>query len=193
VQKLLGGDNKLAVQYGRGGGTGFGTLARFYYPDFSVTHDLSEARFRALDVLTIQPLPWLGSQLAVVYQRDSNFLGNPGFTNTWRSAGGRVGVAVVKHVKLLGEVGYDQITKSNGAPEQYLHKYTGAVALTPDRGFWARPELRLFATYANWNQAAAIGGVDSYRLYTDVYRDMTTGLPLYTSGAIFGMQAETWW
>ena len=37
VQKALGGDNKLAVQYGRGGGTGFGTLGRFYYPDFSLT------------------------------------------------------------------------------------------------------------------------------------------------------------
>src|SRR5205807_7568167 len=47
VQRVLGGDNKLAVQYGRGGGTGFGTLARFYYPDFSVRHDLTESRFRA--------------------------------------------------------------------------------------------------------------------------------------------------
>ena len=44
VQQLLGGDNKLALQYGRGGGTGFGTLARFYYPDFSVRHDLKESR-----------------------------------------------------------------------------------------------------------------------------------------------------
>ena len=193
VQKALGGDNRVAVQYGRGGGTGFGTLARFYYPDFSVTHDLSEARFRALDVFTLQPIAWFGAQLDAVYQRDTNFLGNPGFTNTWMSAGGRVGFAVVKHLKLLGEAGYDQITKSNGAPKQYLGKLTAAVALTTDRGFWARPELRLFATLALWNQAAAIGGVDSGRIYTDVYRDMTTGLPLYTRGAIFGMQAETWW
>ena len=62
VQQLLGGDNKLAIQYGRGGGTGFGTLARFYYPDFSVNHDLSEARFRVVDVATIQPLEWLAAQ-----------------------------------------------------------------------------------------------------------------------------------
>ena len=41
VQKVLGGDNKLAFQYGRGGGTGFGTLARFYYPDFSLCNDPS--------------------------------------------------------------------------------------------------------------------------------------------------------
>ena len=68
VQSVLGGENKLAVQYGRGGGTGFGTLARFYYPDFSVRHDLSESRLRILDVLTIQPLGWLGAQVAGVVQ-----------------------------------------------------------------------------------------------------------------------------
>jgi len=193
VQRLLGGDNKLAVQYGRGGGTGFGTLARFYYPDFSVTHDLSEWRFRALDVLTIQPLDWLASQLCFVYQHDGNFLGNPGFTSKWMSGGGRVAVAVARHVKVLGEGGYDRISKSNGAPVQYLGKVTGALALTGDRGFWARPEIRLFVTWAFWNQPAAIGGVDSGRLYTDIYTDPNTGAPLYSNGGIFGMQAETWW
>jgi maltoporin len=193
VQKVLGGENKLAGQYGRGGGTGFGTLARFYYPDFSVTHDLSETRLRFVDVLTIQPIDWLGAQVNYVYQRDTNFLGNPGFTNVWKSWGGRVGVAVMKHVKLLGEIGHDEITKNNGAPMQYLAKYTGAIALTADRGFWTRPEVRLFVTWATWNQPAAIAGVDSGRLYTDVYVNPTTGLPLYSNGGIFGIQAETWW
>ena len=32
VQKLLGGDNKFVFQYGRGAGTGFGTLARYLLP-----------------------------------------------------------------------------------------------------------------------------------------------------------------
>jgi maltoporin len=41
VQDLLGGNNKLAFQYGKGGGTGFGTLSRFYYPDFSLNLDSS--------------------------------------------------------------------------------------------------------------------------------------------------------
>ena len=39
-KRSLGGDNKFVVQYGRGGGTGFGTLARFYYPDFSLRQEL---------------------------------------------------------------------------------------------------------------------------------------------------------
>ena len=52
---MLGGDNKLVFQYGRGAGTGFGTLARYYYPDFSLYNAPSELRIRVVDVLTIQP------------------------------------------------------------------------------------------------------------------------------------------
>jgi maltoporin len=186
IQQFLGGDNRLVVQYGRGGGTGFGTLARFYYPDFSVRHDLSEARFRFVDVATIQPLEWLGAQGAFVYQRDDNFLGNPGLKTVWISAGGRLGIALAKHLKVLGEAGYDRVAKSNGSEPQFLAKVTGAVAITADRKFYARPELRLFYTWATWNEAARTAGVDSGRIYTDVY-------PQFLSGSIFGVQAETWW
>ena len=49
----------------------------------------------------------------------------------------------------------------------------------------ARPELRLFYTWAMWNEAARTVGVDSGMLYTD--------LPEFLSGSIFGLQAETWW
>jgi len=184
VQKLLGGDNKLAVQYGRGGGTGFGTLSRFYYPDFSVRHDQSESRLRVVDVLTMQPIEWLGAQLAGVFQRDD--LGTQGSQTDWYSTGGRVGLAFVKHAKLLGEAGYDYVKKDNGSQPQYLAKVTGAVAISADRGFYARPELRLFYTWATWNQAARTTGVDSGGIYTNVYT-------MATNGAIFGLQAETWW
>ena len=62
----------------------------------------------------------------------------------------------------------------------------GAVALTGDRRLLARPELRLFVTWATWNDTAQLAGVDSGRIYTDVYTDQS-------NGAIFGLQAETWW
>jgi maltoporin len=183
VQKLLGGDNKFAVQYGRGGGTGFGTLARFYYPDFSLRHDPSESRFRIVEVLTIQPTDWLGTQLAGVFQRDD--LGNAGQITKWYSAGGRVGLAFTKHTKALGEAGYDRVDKSNGSDSQYLAKFTGALAITAGKEFLTRPELRLFYTWARWNAAAQTATIDSGRLYTDTY-------PNARSGATFGLQAETW-
>jgi maltoporin len=182
VQKVLGGDNKLAVQYGRGGGTGFGTLARFYYPDFSVRHDLAESRVRILDVFTIQPTRWLGAQLATVFQRDD--LGSPGTQTDWYSTGGRVALAFTSHAKLLGEAGFDRVEKNNGAAPQWLGKFTGAVAISAGREFLTRPELRVFGTYATWNETARTATIDSGRLYT------TT---LLLSGITFGLQAETWW
>jgi maltoporin len=183
VQKLLGGDNKLAVQYGVGGGTGFGTLARFYYPDFSLTTDSSVSRFRVVDVLTVQPLDWLGGQADVIYQYDHNFLASPGLNTTWYSAGGRVSVALADHFKVLGEVGYDRAKRGPGDP-QTLTKLTIAPALTAGRGFLSRPELRVFYTWAVWNDAAQSAGVDPP---ANIFRSGSL-----RSGSTFGLQAETW-
>jgi maltoporin len=184
VQQLLGGNNKLALQYGRGGGTGFGTLARFYYPDFSLYFDPSESRFRVVEVLTIQPTDRLGAQLAGVYQRDNNFLGSPGQNTNWYSAGARVGWGLTAHAKLLGEVGFDRVTKSNGADPQMLTKLTIAPTISGGSALLARPELRLFYTYAIWNEAARGAGIDSGMLYRATN---------FLSGSTFGLQAETWW
>jgi len=184
VHKLLGGDNKLVAQYGKGGGTGFGTLARFYYPDFSLYHAPIEARVRFVEVLTIQPTPELGAQLAGVYQRDINFLGTSGQTTSWYSAGARVSWGFSEHVKLLGEAGFDRVTKNIGSEPQMLGKVTIAPAIAGGKGLSNRPELRLFYTYAVWNAAARGATVDSGMVYT------ATNL---LSGSVFGLQAETWW
>jgi len=182
VQKLLGGENKFALQYGKGGGTGFGTLSRFYYPDFSLYFSPAEYRFRAVDVLTIQPTAWLGAQVGLVYQHDD--LGNSGQKTDWYSAGTRLSWGFTEHAKLLGEVGYDRVKKSNGSDPQWLAKFTVAPALAAARGFWARPELRLFYTWAMWNETARGATIDSGRLYTT---------SLLLSGATFGLQAEAMW
>ena len=182
VQKVLGGENKAAFQYGRGGGTGFGTLARFYYPDFSVRHELSESRRRFVDVLTVQPTEWFGTQAVFVYQHDD--LGTQGGVTNWYSTGGRASVALSKHFKVLGEAGYDYVQKSNGSDPQWLAKFTIAPAIAAGKQAMHRPELRVFGTWATWNASARGATIDSGRLYTN------TNL---LSGITFGMQAETLW
>jgi maltoporin len=185
VQKLLGGDNKLAFQYGRGGGTGFGTLARFYYPDFSLYHTSAESRFRIVDVLTVQPMEIIGGQVGLVYQHDD--LGGGGQKQDWYSAGARATLGLTKYAKTIAEVGYDQVTKNNGNTElkQWLAKATWVpIALTAGPGFWTRPELRLFYTWATWNEDARTATVDSGFVYTATQ---------YLSGATFGLQGETTW
>ena len=183
VQKVLGGDNKFVVQYGRGAGTGFGTLARYYYPDFSLYNGPNEIRIRVVDVLTIQPgNRWFGAQAAVVYQHDD--LGNSGQITDWVSAGSRLSVAFTENFKLLGEAGFDRVTKSNGSPQQYVGKFTIAPTLSTGKGLLTRPELRLFFTWAVWNAAARIATIDSGMLFTN---------SIYLRAATFGVQAETWW
>jgi maltoporin len=189
VQDVLGGDNKLVFQYGKSGGTGFGTLGRFYYPDFSIYYLPNESRLRILDVLTIQPNDWLGTQLVGVYQRDNTGTGKTDALTEWYSAGTRVSVALVEHAKLLGEVGFDRVKKHNGADPQWLAKITGALAIAGAKGFWGRPELRLFYTYAQWSKAAAIATVDSGQVYTSPDDNGAYKL----SGSIAGLQAEAMW
>jgi maltoporin len=122
--------------------------------------------------------------VGLVYQHDDLGIGNAGKTD-WFSGGTRVGFAFTKHAKLLGEVGFDRVKKDNGLPDaQYLAKFTGAVAITGGKGFSTRPELRAFCTWAKWNVAARGATVDSGMLYTAT---------MLLSGAIFGLQAETWW
>lgn len=188
VQDVLNGTNKLVFQYGRGGGTGFGTLARFYYPDFSIRQDLKESRLRVLDVLTIQPVDWFGAQGVFVFQRDDNGTGATNAVDDWYSAGYRVSFGVTQHLKLLQETGYDSEFKSNGAGKLWLAKSTGAIAITSARGFWARPELRLYFTYARWSKDAGASGIDSGRIYTD-----TEDYTKYLSAYVVGVQAETMW
>jgi maltoporin len=182
IQKLLGGDNRLTFQYGKAAGTGFGTLARFYYPDFSLYNSPNETRIRVVDVLTVQPTEWLGAQIGLVFQRDD--LGTPGTRQDWYSAGGRLSVAITEHFKMLGEVGYDRVQKNNGAAPQFLTKLTIAPTISTGRGLLNRPELRAFFTWAVWNEAARTATIDSGMLYTSTP---------YLSGSIFGLQAETWW
>ena len=157
-------------QYGRGGGTGFGTLARFYYPDFSLRHD--PERDRGCGSSTCSPFSrstgWAGRS-AGVYQHDTNYLGSPGLTTNWYSAGGRAAVAFAKHGKLLGEAGYDRASRSRRDP-QYLAKFTGAIALTADRGFLSRPELRLFYTWAVGTTAATAGVDSGKHLLHDIHQ-----------------------
>jgi len=185
IHKFLGGDNKLVVQYGRGGGTGFGTLARFYYPDFSIRPGPKQSRLRLLDVATLQPVDLFGIQAAFVYEHDDEGTGDKSGIQDWISAGARMSFGIVEHFKLLVEGGYDKVQKKNGAPAQYLGKFTVAPTLAASKALMSRPELRVFATYAQWSDSARIAGIDSANIYREIY-------PTYLSGMSYGVQGEAW-
>lgn len=59
-----------------------------------------------------------------------------------------------------------------------MHKFTVAPTITPGSGFWAKPEIRAYVTYASWSEEGQAGG--------SVFANETSGM-------IYGVQMEAWW
>ncbi|WP_313282267.1 maltoporin [Stutzerimonas balearica] len=176
---FLGGGNTFAVQYGRGPGTGLG-----YTGD--VTLDNSAKSWRVVEYFDWQTTSRFGGQFQVVYQKDTR---DDGADQDWLSIGVRPSYAISEQFKLVTELGHDQVDASDGTRK--LTKFTIAPTWSPTGpGFWARPEIRLYYTYASWNKAAQVAA-----------SQMDPGSTLSDSGTFgsarhgsnFGVQVEHWW
>ena len=144
--------------------------------------------FRAVDRAVFQLNPQLSMMADFVLQFD-NKNGNPSGTtdsslgNTWFSIGARPVYMFGKYTGVAVEGGVD-VTKSEatGSATRVLGKVTVAGLIRPAADFWARPELRVFATLAGWNGAVNdAGGAGGAAFAGD------------NAGATFGVQAESWW
>ncbi|TBU74856.1 maltoporin [Pseudomonas daroniae] len=175
----LGGDNKLALQYGEGPGTGLG-----YTGD--PTLDGSAKSWRVVEFFDFQVTPRLGGQVQAVYQKDKR---DDGADQDWWSVGGRTSYAFTQQFKLVGEIGHDQVDATGGTRK--LTKFTVAPTWSPaGPGFWERPEIRLYYTYASWNRAAQ----EAANLLAEGSALSDTGaFGSSRNGSNFGVQVEYWW
>lgn len=173
--KLLGGTNTLALQYGVGPGTKVGGTG-----DITLGSDFTRTRF--INQLIWQVTPEFSGSANLVVQRDKG----PAGTQTWTSYGVRPVYALHEHFKLQLDIGHDHIRPANGGPSQQLTKITLAPTISAGKEFLSRPELRAFITYAKWNGAAQAAA--------------TPGSPLSNSGVFggnrhgisIGVQIEGW-
>ena len=172
---FLGGDNILALQHGVGsavkiGGTGDLSLGSDYH------------RTRIADQLIWKLSKNLIGSADFVVQRDHTPVG----TKTWTSVGTRPVYIVSEHIKMQLDLGHDRIDPADGGPVQKLTKVTFAPTLTAGRDFFQRPELRLFITYARWNDAAQTAATPGSALSrTGVFGGST-------SGVSYGVHFEEW-
>lgn len=168
---VLGGFNKLALQYGDGSASNLS----FPYPDFGANSDKSS--WRVVEQFMFQATPQFGGMATFVYQDQKN-------NYTWMSVGGRLVYAFNNNFRLVGEYGYDVVEPDNQAKRK-LSKFTIAPTLATGPGFWDRPELRLFYTYADWNDAARDG-------WGGVNGGTSGPFGNSTSGSTIGFQFEAW-
>ncbi|WP_298210219.1 carbohydrate porin [Acidovorax sp.] len=131
---------------------------------------------RIADSINWQSGPF-GGQALIAYQ--TNKADITGVETKDFSLGGRGSYAFTKNFKGLAEV--STTTRKGAGPDQRLSKVTLAAALALNEDFWSRPELRLYVTKANWNQAAAVANAGSF------------GANGKTSRTLVGVQYEVWW
>jgi len=177
--EFLGGKNKLAVQYGEGSGTGLG-----YTGDYRL--DNSSKRYRIVEFFDWQLTPRFGRQIEAVYQKDFR---PDGGNQEWLSLGVRPAYAITEQFKLVTELGHDQVKAADGTRK--LSKFTFAPTWSPKGpGFWTRPEVRLYYTYASWNAAAqrAANELDAGSALSD-----TGSFGTARHGSNAGLQVEYWW
>ncbi|AOA08453.1 MULTISPECIES: maltoporin [Pseudomonas] len=177
--EFLGGKNKFAVQYGEGSGTGLG-----YTGDFRL--DNSSKRYRIVEFFDWQVTPRFGGQVEAVYQKDFR---PDGGNQEWLSLGVRPTYAISEQFKLVTELGHDQVKAADGTRK--LSKFTFAPTWSPKGpGFWARPEVRLYYTYASWN-AAAQRAANEFDAGSALSDSGAFGSARHGSNA--GLQVEYWW
>jgi maltoporin len=194
-QDAFGGGNTIGVQYGVGPGTGgYGNNDRIGASG-PTSADSGVTRTRVFDHLWIQPTDKFGAEFIALMQTDIGDASAPlnlgggqtaiG-TSTWTSLGMRPSYVVRKHLKLIAELGTDNVTVPNGGSALQMTKLTIAPTIALDNGYWSRPELRFYFTHAVWNDAAK----------NAVNPLPTTGVnPIggTTSGTSVGVQVEAWW
>lgn len=174
-----GANNTFALQYGAGPGTALGSTG-------NINLDDSAKRYRLVEFFDWQMTPRLGGQFQVVYQKDKQM--DQSYQN-WLSVGGRTTYAFTEQFKLIGELGRDQVQAPGGTRQ--LTKFTIAPAWSPaGPDFWARPEIRLYYTYATWNAAAqrAANVLAAGSALSD-----TGAFDTALHGSNVGAQVEYWW
>ena len=177
--EFLGGKNKFAVQYGEGSGTGLGYTGNFRL-------DNSSKRYRIVEFFDWQITPRFGGQVEAVYQKDFR---PDGGNQEWLSLGVRPTYAISEQFKLVTELGHDQVKAADGTRK--LSKFTFAPTWSPKGpGFWTRPEVRLYYTYACW-YAAAQRAANEFDAGSALSDSGAFGSARHGSNA--GLQVEYWW
>lgn len=102
----------------------------------------------------------------------------------WFSIGFRYLYYINRHFNLALEAGNDYMKSSRSGLEGSLQKITFSPQITWDYGYYSRPVLRPFITYAHWsNSFRGITGKSNFN----------TRLLNKNNGLSFGIQLEVWW
>ena len=173
------GSNRVGLQYGRGANA----TGNFSQVNQNAVTD--DSTLQVFENITLEPKDTNWTMLGhAIYRKDKYQVAGD---DTWWAIGVRPQYHFTDIFGFATELGYEQFKPTNSS-SQSISKVTFALTAAAGKGAYARPELRLFYTYAKWNDAAKAGAMNV------VNADGTQGV--YngsTSGSSIGVQAEAWW
>ena len=184
ADKTNGIDNTLAFQYASGSGIKIGGT------DTTATSDIK--RTRIFDHLVYQMTPEFSSGVIALWQRDKADAGD----KTWTSFGVRPVYALNENLRLVMDLGHDNVKPSDGSGNQKLTKVTFAPTIAMGKDYYSRPELRAFVTYAKWNKAAQNAADRAVAANPTAEADALSSVGVFggkTNGTSIGLQVEAWW
>ena len=166
---ILGGFNKFTAQYATGHAT-HGLMSNHTGSYLGLWMDKDSSGFRIIDWGVVQ----FGDKVEMGYNFIYTVADYDGKEDhVWMSAGVRPVYKWNDTQKTILEVGFDDIDNPDWGQEEKLTKVTVAQAWTAGSSFWARPEIRAYATYAVSDNDTKFGDDDT--------------------NISVGLQAEAWW
>ncbi|CAQ82458.1 MULTISPECIES: maltoporin [Photorhabdus] len=187
TQSMLGGFNKFVVQYATDSMTSHNSG---HSEGASVNNDGHMLRILNHGAVNLAE-KW--DLMYVAMYQDTDRDNNNG--NTWYTVGVRPMYKWTPTMSTLMDIGYDNVKsqRTNDTNDQY--KITLAQQWQAGDSIWSRPAIRLFATYAKWDEKW--GYANKNKGYTNgvAYRD--TSMHKFSRGNddefTFGVQFEAWW
>ncbi|MBP2169312.1 maltoporin [Erwinia toletana] len=121
---------------------------------------------------------------------------------TWYTVGARPMYKWTPIMSTLLEVGYDNVKSQNTGDRNSQYKVTLAQQWQAGSSIWSRPAIRLFATYAKWDEkwgysSSTVGDSNYVAGVANGTALSDTSARQFSRGdddeISFGIQAEAWW
>ena len=179
---FFGGFNKFTVQYAKDAMIGSGhsngaSLGRDVNGNRIIKNNRGQM-LRLINQGVVQASDKVEVMYALIYEK-TDLDNNQG--KTWYSAGIRPMYKWNDTMSTLAEVGYDVIKDQATGKKNNLAKYTIAQQWQAGSSIWARPAIRVFGTYAHWN--------DKF----NTANRTDAGYKAKDGEFIGGVQFEAWW
>ncbi|MCI1034370.1 maltoporin [Raoultella sp. BIGb0149] len=189
TQSMLKGYNKFVLQYATDAMTSNG---KGVPQGGSINND--GTMWRVLDHGAIS----LGDSWDLMYvgmYQDINLDNNNG--TKWWTVGVRPMYKWTPIMSTLLEVGYDNVESQKTGDNNNQYKITLAQQWQAGDSIWSRPAIRVFATYAKWDEKWGYANGDSGTGYTSGVAYNDTSAKTFSRGDndewTFGAQMEIWW